>query len=296
MNWDDFDMFCQVVEQGGFTAAAQAMQRPKSSISAAIIRLEADLQSRLIERTTRRLRLTEAGETLHQTFSPLFKALHEARADAVALHEAVAGVLRIAAPYEFGAHHLGPVACELMRQHPQLHVQVDVAHIPVNPLEQRYDIAFAVLESGLTDSSLVVRRMFSLERGLYAAPELMAAAGRPTQPGDLAGLPLLCGPGEQEWSFAAPNGGIERVATAAPRLVSSNADIRLQAAIAGLGVARITATFCAAGVASGALERLLPDYVCAPLRVYALLPAKRLMPAKVRLFLDALGAHAGIAA
>ena len=289
MNWDDFDVFCHVVGHGGFTAAAKAMERPKSSVSASIARLEADLRARLIERTTRRLRLTEAGEALHHTVGPLFAALHEARSDAVAQRDAVAGTLRIAAPYEFGAHHLGPVACRLMAQHPELRVQVDVAHAAVNPLEQRYDISFAMLETGLPDSSLVVRRMFSLERGLFASPALLAARGTPSTPAELAALPLLCAPSDHDWTFIAPDGGVARVPTLSPRLVSSNADLRLQAAIAGLGVARITATFCDAAVAAGRLLRVLPDHACAPLRVYALLPGKRLLPAKVRLFLDALG-------
>ncbi len=83
--------------------------------------------------------------------------------------------------------------------------------------------------------------------------------------------------------------------TPLPRLNSGNADVRLQAAVAGLGVARITATFCAQAVREGRLRRLLPDYTCAPLRVYALLPGKRLMPAKVRMLLDALSQQAGVA-
>ena len=296
MNWDDFDVFCHVVEHGGFTAAADAMERPKSSVSAAVVRLEGALRARLLERTTRRLRLTEAGETLYHSIGPLFLGLREARSDALVQREAVVGTLRIAAPYEFGSNHLGPVACELMARYPQLKVQIDVEHGAVNPLEQRYDIAFAMLDAGLPASSLVVRRMFSLERGLFASPELLQTHGEPTSPQDLAALPLLCAAADGEWNFTGPDGVIESLPTKSPRLNSSNADLRLQAALAGLGVARITASFCAEAVRAGRLQRLLPQYVCAPLRVYALLPGKRLMPAKVRMLLDALGEQAGVAA
>ncbi len=114
MNWDDYDVFCRVIEHGGFTAAARAMDRPKSTVSASVARLEAELRARLMERTTRQVRLTEAGETLYHGIGPLFAGLREARADALAQGETVAGTLRIASPYEFGAHHLGPVACALM--------------------------------------------------------------------------------------------------------------------------------------------------------------------------------------
>jgi DNA-binding transcriptional LysR family regulator len=292
MNWDDYDVFCHVIEHGGFTAAAAALSRTKSGVSASIARLEGALGSRLLERTTRRVRLTEAGETLYHSVGPLLKALREAHTDALAQGEAVAGSLRIAAPYEFGANHLGPALCELMRRFPQLEVQLDVEHGSVNPLEQRYDIVFAMLEGGLPASSIVVRRMFSLERALFAAPALVESHGEPRTPRDLASMPLLVSPADSEWSFRGEDGVVESVPIAAPRLVSGNADVRRRAALEGLGVVRVTATFCAEALERGRLRRLLPGYACAPLRVYALLPTKRLMPAKVRLFLDAL-AEAG---
>jgi DNA-binding transcriptional LysR family regulator len=292
MNWDDYDVFCHVIEHGGFTAAAAALSRTKSGVSASIARLESALGSRLFERTTRRVRLTEAGETLYHSVGPLLHGLREAHTDALAQGEAVAGSLRIAAPYEFGANHLGPALCELMRRFPQLEVQLDVEHGNVKALEQRYDIVFAMLESDLPASSIVVRRMFSLERGLFAAPALVESHGEPRTPRDLASMPLLVSPADSEWSFRGDDGVVESVPIAAPRLVSGNADVRRRAALEGLGIVRVTATFCAEALERGLLRRLLPGYACAPLRVYALLPTKRLMPAKVRLFLDAL-AEAG---
>ncbi len=295
MNWDDYDVFCHVIENGGFSAAARALNRPKSTVSAAIVRLETELGSRLLERTTRQVRLTETGESLHHSIGPLFTGLREARVDALAQGQAVAGTLRIAAPYEFGSHHLGPVACSLMSSHPLLKVQVDVEHGAINPLDRRYDIAFAMLEVGLPASSLIQRRMFTLDRGVFASPELVQRLGEPREPQALATWPLLCGSSDAQWTFTAANGQVETLPTPSSRLNSGNADMRLQAAIAGLGVARITATFCEQAVRAGRLQRLLPDYTCAPLRVYALLPGRRLVPAKVRLLLDALGAQAGVA-
>lgn len=263
-------------------------------MSAAVARLENNLNTRLLERTTRQIRTTEAGETLYHSIGPLFLSLREVRAEAGAQGEVVAGTLRIAAPYEFGVNHLGPVACELMTRFPQLKVRIDVEHEAINPLERRYDVAFAMLESGLPASTLVQRRMFSLERGVFASPALLDRYGEPVSPQELAALPLLCGSADVQWTFTAPDDKTQSVPTLAPRLSSGNADVRLQAAIAGLGVARITATFCDAAVRAGLLRRLLPPYVCAPLRVYALLPGNRLMPAKVRVFLDVLGKQAGI--
>ena len=296
MNWDDYDVFCHVIEQAGFSAAAREMDRPKSTVSAAIVRLEDELGIRLLERTTRQVRATDAGDALYHGIGPLFAGLREARADALAQGETIAGTLRIAAPYEFGAHHLGPVACELMDRYPRLKVRIDVAHEAINPLERRYDIAFAMLESVLPASSLVQRRMFSLERGVYAAPALLERQGVPKTPPALAEMPLLCGAADTRWSFTGVDGSSESISVPSPRLHSGNADVRLQAAIAGLGVVRLTATFCEQAVQAGRLFRLLPGFTCAPLRVYALLPAKRLVPAKVRMCLDALGRRAGVAA
>jgi DNA-binding transcriptional LysR family regulator len=104
-------------------------------------------------------------------------------------------------------------------------------------------------------------------------------------------MPLLTGPNDAPWALTTPAGVIEHLDVHKARLVSSNADIRLQAALAGHGVLRVTATFTNTAIAAGTLRRLLPDHICEPLNVHALLPARQFVPAKVRCFLDALEAH-----
>ena len=288
MNWDDFDAFCQVVDHGGFTAAARALDRPKSSLSASVARLEEQLGTRLLERTTRRLRLTESGESLYRDMARPFAQLRELAVDAVAKGAQVQGTLRIAAPYEFGAHHLASVACRTMALHPQLKVQLDVEHARVALFERHYDIVFSAIEHGFAPSTVVTKRVYSLERGLFAAPEFVARHPDFASPDDLQALPLLAGSDDASWSFVGPDGATASVDVRNPPLRSGNAEVRLQAAMAGLGVARITATFCAPAIAQGRLVRLLPQWQCAPLRIYALLPGRRLVPSKVRVFLDGL--------
>jgi len=290
MNWDDFDAFCQVVEHGGFTAAARALERPKSSLSASVTRLEEHIGTRLLERTTRSLRLTEAGESLYRDISGPFSQLRELAVDAVAQGAQVQGTLRIAAPYEFGAHHLAGVACRIMARHPQLKVHIDVEHSRVALFERHYDIVFSAIEHTFAPASIVTRKVYSLERALFASPELLARHAALVGPQDLNALPLLAGADDTDWNFSAADGTAVKVEVRSPRLRSGNAGVRLQAAMAGLGVARITATFCAAAVQQGRLVTLLPGWRCAPLRIYALLPGRRLMPAKVREFMDALEA------
>ena len=292
MDWRDWEVFCQVVEHGGFSAAARSLGHPKSSLSAAVQRLEGHLGMRLIERTTRHLRLTDAGETIYRRVKPLFTSLHDTRREALAMSSAVTGILRIKSPYEFGAHHAGPVACELMARYPDLSIRIDVEHEIVNPVAENYDIVFAMLEGPLPSAGIVIRRVFTLERGLFAAPSLLQRFGEPRTLADLARLPLLAGPGDTAWTITPPGGKPEQLPVKHARLVSSNAHIRLQAASAGYGVLRVTASFTRAAVEAGLLKRLLPDHVCEPLAVHALLPARQFVPAKVRVFLDALDVHA----
>lgn len=168
MNWADDDVFCHAVEQHGFSAAARFIARPRSWVSAAILRLESDLGTRLFERTTRQL--------------------------------------RIASPYEFGAHHVAPAACAMMSAHPQLEVQLDVQHAPVSPLDTPHDIVFAMLDEPLPSSSIVIRRTLMLERSVFAAPSPLARHGEPRTPADLERLPLLAGGTDAEWRFSAPDG------------------------------------------------------------------------------------------
>jgi DNA-binding transcriptional LysR family regulator len=292
MEWRDWELFCEVVEHGGFSAAARVIGHPKSSLSAAVQRLENNLGLRLIERTTRHLRLTDAGETIYQRVRPLFAALHDVSSAALAMSTAIAGTLRIKSPYEFGAHHAGPVACELMSRYPDLAIKIDVEHEIVNPVAENYDIVFAMLEAPLPSAGIVIKRMFSLERGLYAAPALLQRLGEPRCAQDLSRFPLLAGANDAPWALTNPAGSIEHVAIENARLTSSNAHIRLQAAVAGHGVVRVTASYTAAAVAAGLLRRVLPDHGCEPLNVHALLPARQFVPAKVRCFLEALEAQA----
>ncbi len=290
MDWGDVDAFCCVIEHGGFTAAARAMNRPKSSVSAAVARLEEQIGARLLQRTTRRVRTTEAGQSFYQDVAPMFHRLREVRVDAMALGKSVAGTLRIAAPYEFGAHHLGAASCAMLARYPDLRIDIDVEHARIDPLDRRYDIVFTMYDDDPPDSGRIARRIFALPRGVFASPKLFQRSAAPRRPEDLADLPALASSMDVEWSFTDARGDAVRVPIR-PRLRSSNADVRRQAAVAGLGVARVTETYCRDLVKAGRLQQLLPGWTCAPLRIYALLPSRRQMPAKARLFLALLSGH-----
>jgi len=287
MDWNDVDAFCCVIEYGGFTAAAKALARPKSSISASVSRLETQLGARLLQRTTRRIRATEAGESLYQDAAPMFQRLREVRSSAAARGNTVAGTLRVAAPYEFGAHHLGAVACTMLARYRDLRIDIDVEHGRIDPLDRSYDIVFSYYDGDLPDSGRVARRVFELQRGIFASPAFLEKYSRVKTPDDLAELPAIASPADAEWTFTDAKGSYSSVPVRA-RMRSPNADVRRRATLEGLGVARIVLTFCEEHVKDGRLRPLLTEYVCAPLRIYALLPGRRLLPPKVRVFLDLL--------
>ncbi len=288
MAWDDYEAFCHVAKHGGFSAAARATGRRKSSLSAAVKRLEESLDVRLLDRNTRSLHLTEAGDALYNLTRPLFAQLDSARDEAMAFSRHMSGTLRIAAPYEFTAHHLGAVACHAMREHPRLHIQIDMEYEQISPVDERYDIVFTMTDHDLPMSGIVARRVLSLDQGLFASPAFVSEHGTPEHPNDLSGLPTIATSTETEWLFQEDGRVPRHVPLTAPRLRSFNANVRRQAAIAGLGITRVTATYCAEAVKTGKLVRILPDYRCAPQRVYALFSSRRLMPAKIRMFLDML--------
>lgn len=291
MDWNDVDAFCCVIEHGGFTAAAKALARPKSSVSASVSRLEAQLGARLLQRTTRRIRATEAGESLYQGAAPMFQRLREVRSNAAARGNAVAGTLRIAAPYEFGAHHLGAVACAMLARYRDLRIDIDVEQGRIDPLDRSYDIVFSYYDGDLPDSGRVARRVFELKRGIFASPGFLEKHLKVKTPHDLAELPAIASPADAEWTFTDPENTYSVPIRA--RMRSPNADVRRRATLEGLGVSRIVLTFCEEHVRDGRLQPLLADFGCAPLRIYALLPGRRLVPPKVRIFLNLLEQKSG---
>lgn len=278
---------CLVVEYGGISGAARATGRPKSSLSLAIRRLEDDLSVRLVDRTKRHFHLTDRGRALQEYIGPLLAQLDRITDDFRSASGHVTGSLRIAAPYEFGAHHLAPVVRRLMARNPQLHVAIDVQYAPIRELfRSGYDVVLVMADGNLADSGIVSCRVFMLERGLFASPAFLDRHPPIVVPADLAQVPLIASLPNERWRFTGPDRRTIDVPVPHSHFSSSNADIRRQAAIAGFGVMRVVASFCHEAVGRGALSKVLPDYACAPLCVYGVVNERRLMPATVKALFD----------
>lgn len=293
MSCDDLNIFRQVASDGSFTKAAASLGRPKSSVSTAVSRLEAHLGLRLLERSTRRIRLTDAGMHLFNDCGEHMDALHDLILSAQTQGRSISGTLRLAAPYEFGAHHLSLIAAELLTKHKELRVSLDVKYGPVDLFDANYDIVFSMTDRELPDSTAVIKRVIVLNRGIFASPELLRKYEEPATLGDLTKFPILCSEDEKMWQFSSGDGqgGTSNFEIDKPRLISANADFRKRAALEGIGIFRVTSTFCESEVETGLLKKLLPDLECQPLKIFAMMPARRLTLPRVRLFLNTLTAN-----
>ncbi|MGY2488834.1 LysR family transcriptional regulator [Cupriavidus sp. CP313] len=293
IEWKDWEIFCRVVEGGGFTQGAELAEVPKSSASAAVARLESQLGIRLFERTTRRVRVTERGQRLYERVAPLFAELHEISAEATSDSAEVSGLLRISTPYEVGSQHLSESLTRVLRAHPGLRVQVDVSWDQPDLIRQGYDLAFVMTDTALHDTSFASKRVVLIERAFYAAPALIKARGLPRTPQDLQGWPTLGNADDRHWEFLRDGVEIARL-DVEPRICTHNAELRLKAALDGLGVTRLSPRFVQDAVGQGQLVRVLPGYASSPLKVYVLMPARKLMPASVRVLLDVLEQTLGV--
>jgi DNA-binding transcriptional LysR family regulator len=281
---DDLRSFVEVVDSGGFNRAAARLGLSKSIVSRRIARLEAELGTRLISRTTRGISPTEAGLEFKQRSERILAELDEAR-EAVAQHAGeVVGRLRLSAPLAFGERHLIPVLADLVKRHPRLQLDVSFSDRLVDLVGERYDAAVRL--GNLRDSSLVARRVASVRLHVVASPAYLARHGRPETPQDLLSHECLIYPGQSvpDWRFRAGKRTISVRPTG--RVYTDNGEAMLQWAIAGLGIAVLPSFLASDAIESGALVPLLLDYLADAGGVHVVRPPGAHVPAKVRALID----------
>lgn len=283
---DDMLLFAEVVTTGGITSAAERLGLRKSTVSRRLSALEERLGIRLLERNTRRLRLTEAGREYHAQCARL---VADARGVNAALSESRGtpqGTLRIATLSLLG-ELLTPVIAELLLRQPRLRVEVSLAQTHVDLVAEEYDLA---LRTGpLADSSLVARRLGRVRTGCYASPAYLSRHGTPQSPEELAAheCVLLAEPGSDEvWFFG--EGRSARTVPVAGRLRVPSVRAGQAAARAGLGIVRLPASLVADDVRAGLLVPVLAADTPPGLPLFAVYPSSRQLPLKVRAFLDLL--------
>jgi len=285
---EEIRSFVQLVDAGTATRAAEIRGTAVSAISRRLKDLETRLGVQLLQRTTRKMNLTEEGRLFYDRAVRILSDLAEAEAEVSRQSAVLKGKLKIAAPLSFGVAHLSPALSAFMQAHPDIEVKLDMSDRQVDLLEEGFDLAIRI--GDLKDSTLMARKIAPICHVVCAAPAFFEAHGIPQHPEDLSGLPGLCYgnfPNPSAWSYRGPDGETGTVMVH-PRLESTNGDSIREAAIAGLGVLCEPTFILNEAITAGALQPVLLDYRWHNMALYAVYPATRHVPQRVRALIDFL--------
>jgi DNA-binding transcriptional LysR family regulator len=283
---DDLAVFAAVAETGGFTSAAMRLGTTTGGVSRRIRALEERLRGQLFVRTTRRVRLTEAGRALHERARPALEALREAVAAFDARRTELSGTLRLTAPVDHAAEVLAPALARFRELHPHVGVHVHTSDTVVDLVAEGLDLGIRL--GHLRDSSFKATRLATFEQMAVASPAYLARAGAPKHPSDLAdhewiGFTRLRSP--LTWTFTRSNGAQARVRMKTSVVVDSSTTLR-SLLEQGLGVSVLDQHSVTDALARGRLVRVLPQWRLPTGGIYAVLPPSRFAPPLVRAFIE----------
>ena len=281
---NDMLLFAQVVQAGSFTAAAKELSMPKSTLSRRVSKLESQLNCRLLQRTTRSLRLTDVGADFYDHCNRMVQEARQAEQIVNLSQETPRGLLRVTAPVEFGSDLLGTLAAEYLQQFP-VRLELDLSNRFVDLIEEGYDLA---LRAGrLDDSSLIARRLGETRLLVCAAPDYLEQRGSPESPKQLTEHNCLVYPGPDGRTllqFSGPN-SLTQVQLEGKLSANSMSTLR-DAAIAGLGIAILPMTLCREAIEQGQLLTILEEWRLPVDGIYAVYPSPRHLTPKLRSFID----------
>jgi DNA-binding transcriptional LysR family regulator len=286
---DAVTVFVAVAEQGSFAAAARRLSRTPAAVTRAVAELEASLITRLFNRTTRSLALTESG-MLYLERARTLLAAHADFEDAAPNDPEPSGVLRITAPVNFGRQHLMPLLCSFLGEHPRVDARVLLVDRAVSLVEEGLDVGVRLGRP--RDSSLRATQVGTVKLGVYASPTYIAHHGVPETPADLIRYSTISSGTfnaiPERWSFGSAD-GMSHVAVK-PRLTVNTTESAADAAAAGLGFAFLVSYQAADHIAAGRLVEVLPEYSDDHVPINIIQPSGRFTPTKVRSFIDEIGA------
>ncbi len=282
----DIAVFVQVVDSGSFTAAAERMDISKSVVSKYVTRLEDQLGARLLNRTTRRLSLTEIGQVFYERSRKGLDDIEEAKQEVSLLQSEPRGNLRINMPMSFGILHVAPALAEFQRQYPQLIVDVNLDDRKVDVIEEGFDVSIRI--SDLPDSSLVARPIAPCRHVIVASPAYLAAHGTPRTPADLQEHAIISYRFQEsalEWHLIASDRTPLSVSLSASIKMNNSLAIR-QAVLNGAGITRTPTFVVGKDIQDGRLLPVLTKYENLILQIYVVYPQRRHLSPKVRAFVD----------
>lgn len=282
----DLAVFARVVEQESFSAAAETLGLSKSAVSKQISRLEQRLGAQLLQRTTRKLSLTETGRIVLEHAQRVLVEAEAAEAAVQNLQALPRGLLRVNLPMSFGLRYVAPLLPELLALCPELRIDLTFNDRTVDLLEEEVDVAIRI-GANLADSTLTARRLAPVRPITCASESYLRKAGVPLTPDDLRQHECLLYkylPEPATWHFDGP-GGAQAVKVSG-RLITNNGDSLRDAALAGHGIARLPSFIVGPDIAAKRLVPLLEAYEPPPFNIYAVYPAQRYLTPKVRAFID----------
>jgi DNA-binding transcriptional LysR family regulator len=288
---DDLRLFFEVAKAGNITAAARRLELPKSTVSRRLIQFEESLGIRLLHKTTRKITLTELGSNYLERCESVVREIEEARSYLDSVTTKAAGVLRVTMPTDVGIHWFADFLAGFARRHPDVKLSLDFTGRRLDLIGERFDVALRA--GALTGSEAVARKLFSWTWQLYASPGYLREKGTPKSPVDLADHRFVV---LEAYSRPTPEidlvsgQKVERITM--PGVVVSNSLGVLRAMlIAGGGIGLVPFRMAEEPLRKRQLVRVLPAWASRPLDIFYVIPSRRLLPAKTRLFVEELVEH-----
>jgi DNA-binding transcriptional LysR family regulator len=286
MDLNEMLVFARVVQAGSFTTAAAQLGMPKSTVSRKVTDLEERLGARLLNRTTRKLSLTDAGRTYYDYSARIAGEVEDAERAVSSLQETPRGLLRVTTPLNMT--FLAAIISDYAVRFPEVRLEVLATSRRVDLIEERFDVG--VRAGALSDSTLIARSMGNATWFLVATPAYLKKRGRPRAPDDLARHAFVAfGAGFNGLSLER---GEEHVQVSlVPRLIANDSDVLHAAALAGVGIVVMPAFACVDDIRARRLERVLPEWCAPPTPVHVVYPSARHISPKVKSFADHLQAR-----
>jgi DNA-binding transcriptional LysR family regulator len=289
LDLNDLYYFSEIVRHGGIAAAERATREPKSKLSRRLAQLEDRLGVRLVERSTRRFRITDVGQSFYQHCRAMVLEAEQAQAAVAGVKERPAGVVRFACPSGM-LETVTPILASFLASYPDVSLDIVISNTPIDLIEQRVDVALRVRFSLEGDASLTMRALAASRRILVATPLIAAQIEGETDPDCLRHVSCLAFGADDApdvWRLEGPDHH-EKVVRITPRLTCGELFVLRAAAVAGLGVALIPDHFCQEELLDGRLVRLLPDWCKQPGLIHAVFTTKRGLTPAVRALIDHL--------
>jgi DNA-binding transcriptional LysR family regulator len=288
MELNALKVFIAVVENSSFVGASKTLQIPTSNVSRSISQLEEALNLQLIERTTRHMKLTQAGQLLYTKMKPLLESLEQTEAELTSQQIQLKGPLRICIPNEAGPKLLGTTIADFACQHPEIKISCITNLSGLESLREDLDMAIIIHRGKLDDSDYIASHLTTIPCTVVGSPSLIRRCGLPNHTAQLKDLPCITTVSALKgmpWQFTLPSAEFSTVQVNEHYRVNSG-ELALKAALAGVGFAILAKVSSQAFIDDGSLIEIELELPAAPLQLFAVYANRQYLPAKTRVFID----------